>query len=46
MKSIVERKKSLKQAGFKIKCSNLFISQRSFRFLLSGIILKSPIIYW
>ena len=36
-------KKVLKQEGFKIICTNLFISEKSLNFLLTGTILKSPI---
>ena len=42
-RSIVEGNRPLIQVGFKIKCSNLFISEKSLIFFFSGIILKSSI---
>lgn len=41
IRSIAEAIEHLKQVGFQINSSNLFISQKSFNALFSGIILKS-----
>ena len=38
--SMAEFDKLFKQVGFKIKCSNLFLSQKLYNFSFSGIIIK------